>query len=789
MRNLIRLMTFVCALCCASLSYSQLSMGGWQTFFSYSNANNIIQSKDKIYALSDGNLFSIDKEYESIETYTKLTGLTDGNISKIAFCQSQNTLVIIYDNCNIDLMTNSRIINVSDLKRTEMSNKKVNEIVIDGNYAYLACGFGITVLDVAKAEILDTYILGEKGTYINVESITFHNDSIYAQSGNTIRYADKKDKNLADFNHWKNFYVFSKNIVGDETDPSSINVDSLKSTGDILPISRTISFGESLLFCSNDLLQRKDSALTTIRPLSPSAHVSINNDRMVISEDGIMIAYDNDLNAVTEIASDSIGEAIYDSQSKAYWACSYQKDGRVVLQKYGENGTLINQYIPNGPMSDEIAFIKYQDGKLFTGSGGPFDRSLATPGIIQTLKENKWSIITQQGMDTALLQKLNFVDVLDIAVDPKDSEHFFAATWKGLFEFQGVTLVNHYTNANSPLVINGNNILVDGLKYDEKGNLWMMNLLSNIPIQILTPEREWLSLNYVDIQNKEGLRDMFIDSKGYLWVILYRKGTGVFCANLNGTSLNEQDDKSKFVSTFYYDKENSAMTPTTIRCIAEDMDGVIWIGTDRGPLLIPGGSRVFESDFKVDRVKITREDNANYADYLLENEQINAIAIDGSNRKWIGTNSSGLYLLSPDGKETIHHFTTENSPFTSNAIMDLSINNETGELYIATSSGLFLYQSDATEGTKSYKNVYVYPNPVRETYTGPITIMGLLENSQVRISDSEGRIIHEGESNGGTYVWDGKDLNGRRVDTGIYFIYAAQTDGSSKMVTKIAIIK
>lgn len=782
-------MTFVCALCCASLSYSQLSMGGWQTFFSYSNASNIIQSKDKIYALSDGNLFSIDKEYESIETYTKLTGLTDGNISKIAFCQSQNTLVIIYDNCNIDLMTNSRIINVSDLKRTEMSNKKVNKIVIDGNYAYLACGFGITVLDVAKAEILDTYILGEKGTYINVESITFHNDSIYAQSGNTIRYADKKDKNLADFNHWKNFYVFSKNIVGDETDPSSINVDSLKSTGDILPISRTISFGESLLFCSNDLLQRKDSALTTIRPLSPSAHVSINNDRMVISEDGIMIAYDNDLNAVTEIASDSIGEAIYDSQSKAYWACSYQKDGRVVLQKYGENGTLINQYIPNGPMSDEIAFIKYQDGKLFTGSGGPFDRSLATPGSVQILKDDQWSIITENGMDTSVLKDQHFLDVLDVGIDPKDPGHIFVATWKGLFEFQDMRLINLYNGKNSPLVADGANTLVDGLKFDKDGNLWMLNMLSHNPVQVLTPDRKWVQMSYTELQNTNGLRDLFIDSKGYLWVIIYRRGVGVFCANLNGTSLNEQDDKSKFVSTFYYDKENSAMTPTTIRCIAEDMDGVIWIGTDRGPLLIPGGSRVFESDFKVDRVKITREDNANYADYLLENEQINAIAIDGSNRKWIGTNSSGLYLLSPDGKETIHHFTTENSPFTSNAIMDLSINNETGELYIATSSGLFLYQSDATEGTKSYKNVYVYPNPVRETYTGPITVMGLLENSQVRISDSEGRIIHEGESNGGTYVWDGKDLNGRRVDTGIYFIYAAQTDGSSKMVTKIAIIK
>ncbi|MBR4813923.1 MAG: Por secretion system protein, partial [Paludibacteraceae bacterium] len=300
--------------------------------------------------------------------------------------------------------------------------------------------------------------------------------------------------------------------------------------------------------------------------------------------------------------------------------------------------------------------------------------------------------------------------------------------------------------------------------------------------------REWYQLSYSQLQSTDGLRDLFIDSKGYLWVIKYRDGTGVFCADLNGTPLDEQDDKKVFISTFY-DKDSHALTLSTVRCITEDQEGVVWIGTDRGPLLVPDASKMFDPDFRVDRVKITREDNASYADYLLENEQINAIVVDGNNRKWVGTNSTGLYLLSSDGKETIHHFTTDNCPFTSNAIMDLFINNETGQLYIVTSSGLFLYQTDAIKGAESYNKVYAYPNPVKEDYDGPVTIVGLRENSQVRISDSEGRIIHDGVSNGGAYVWDGKDLNGRKVNTGVYFIYAALSDGSSKMVTKIAIIK
>lgn len=785
MRNLIRTIAFACAICCALPGFAQLPMGGWKTFFSYSNACNMVQSNDKIYALSDGNLFSIDKEYESIETYTKLTGLTDGNITKIAYCQSQNTLVIVYDNCNIDLLTNSRIINVNDLKRTEVSNKKVNGVTIDGKYAYLACGFGITVLDVEMAEIVDTYILGEKGTYMNIENIVFHNDSIYAQSGNTIRYAAKKDKNLADFNRWTPFYLLSETSIEKGITVNEENEDSLRRTGDILPISKIYSFNKSLLIHSENLLLKKDSTLSTVMTLPRGTNISVDN-QLIISESDSTIAFNANFEQVSKIESNSAHETLYDPQSKAYWICDFQADGRTIIQKYARDGRFMNYYVPDGPVSGEIAFIKYQDGKLFTGSGGPFDRPLSTPGIVQFLENGRWSIITEMGMDSSVLRNSHFLDVIDIASDPQDNNHFFVSAWKGLFEFQGISLINHFTGKNSQLS-GGGNTLVDGLKYDKDGNLWMLNMLSHNPVHIYTPNHEWFQLSYTQLQNTDGLRDLFIDSKGYLWVIKYRDGTGVFCADLNGTPLDERDDKKVFRSNFH-DKDSHPLIPTTIRCITEDMDGVIWIGTDKGPLLIPDASQMFDSDFRVDRVKITREDNANYADYLLENEQINAIVIDGNNRKWVGTNSTGLYLLSADGKETIHHFTTENCPFTSNAIMDLFLNNETGELYITTSSGLFLYQTDAIKGAESYSKVYAYPNPVRENYNGPITITGLMENSQVRISDAEGRIIHEGDSNGGVYVWDGKDKNGRKVNTGIYFIYAAQPDGSSKMVTKMAVI-
>ncbi len=207
-----------------------------------------------------------------------------------------------------------------------------------------------------------------------------------------------------------------------------------------------------------------------------------------------------------------------------------------------------------------------------------------------------------------------------------------------------------------------------------------------------------------------------------------------------------------------------------------------------GPIIFSNPNAVFDDDFTIDRIKITREDNENLADYLLGTEVINDIVVDGGNRKWIATETSGLYLLSPNGQETIHHFTTENSPLTSNMIMSLAMDDETGELFIATSTALYSFKSDATEGTDSYGDIHAYPNPVHANYTGLIAITGLMENSTVKIADIQGNLICQGNSNGGTFTWDGKNLSGRRVGTGVYLVFAALADGSEKMVTKIAII-
>ena len=83
---------------------------------------------------------------------------------------------------------------------------------------------------------------------------------------------------------------------------------------------------------------------------------------------------------------------------------------------------------------------------------------------------------------------------------------------------------------------------------------------------------------------------------------------------------------------------------------------------------------------------------------------------------------------------------------------------------------------------------YAYPNPVRPDYTGPITIVGLTYNADVKIVTANGTLVAQGRSNGGTFEWDGCDTRGRRVASGVYMVQTATADGSKGTVCKIAVV-
>lgn len=470
---------------------------------------------------------------------------------------------------------------------------------------------------------------------------------------------------------------------------------------------------------------------------------------------------------------------------------------------WNEYQSLVSSLRPDGPKHNNFAFMRHKNGTLYTVGGGfkteSTDRYI--PGAPQVYNADKGWIIYDDDVkgkfeveqNPSKIPLWNFVDMLTIDVDPLDSRHVFAAGRPGLFEYYDGELKAYHNKDNSILqsaTTSNRYVLVEGISFDKEGNLWMVQ--SQTPgnsIVELTKDGQWhsypQSLLMSGTTSLAQLQQLTIDSRGLIWMVNNYHGTSSFYC------YDSAADTIITYMTRLVNQDGSTATEMYYpRCLAEDLEGNIWIGTAEGPYLIEAERVNLPIDYAT-QVKVPRNDGTDYADYLLAGIDISSIAVDGGNRKWFGTRGSGVYLISSDNMEQIQHFTTDNSPLLSNNIESIAINNSTGEVFFGTDQGLCSYMSDATEAAIEMvkENVYAYPNPVTSGYDGLITVVGLSMNADVKILSASGQLVAQGRSNGGTFTWDGRDRGGRRVASGVYMVASATSEGKKGTVCKIAIIR
>lgn len=469
---------------------------------------------------------------------------------------------------------------------------------------------------------------------------------------------------------------------------------------------------------------------------------------------------------------------------------NWSKVGGYVAKKQEDKSALkqiISTLQPGGPKYNNFYGMRFVNNLLYT-CGGLWGHLIdaGRPGTIQLLDKGNWTIY-----DDSIAAKtgIKYVDVNSVDVDPLDPNHVFAGAKSGLYEFQNGKFIKHYNSENSLITsfnnTNKNYQLITSVKFDTDGNLWMLNSQSpsNQSLIEYTKDGKWVSHHKPELYNLGSLECLMQDSRGLLWFVNnHHELPSIYCYQASTDQLNKY---SSFVN-----EDGATLSPVFIRYVTEDKNQDIWIGTNIGPLLL------YKKDITSDtpiftQVKVPRNDGTNYADYLLSGVDISCIAIDGSNRKWFGTNGNGIYVISNDCLTQIYHFTTNNSNLLSNNIEAIAINEQTGEVFAGTDKGLCSYMSDASspnnEMTKD--NVWAYPNPVKPDYTGLITITGLSFDADIKIVTTNGILVNQGRSNGGTYTWNGKDLKGQKVASGIYMVETATSDGSKGTVCKIAIVK
>ena len=461
---------------------------------------------------------------------------------------------------------------------------------------------------------------------------------------------------------------------------------------------------------------------------------------------------------------------------------------------WDEYKDLVATLQPGGPKSNFCGFLKVKDGKLYTASSTS-GSSVNRAGTVQIMENGEWTYLQDDmtGVDGTESSSWSYVNTFSVDVDPSDSKHIYVGARTGLYEYYDAKLVKYYHKDNSILntaSTSNRYVTVPSVLYDAGGNLWLLqqHVLENSIVEI-TADGEWNSyyqdmLMDNDKKSLAGLRGLMQDSRGLMWMVnSHWEKPSFYCF----------DPKTKKIVNYMTTlvNQDGVIADTYVpHCITEDLDGNLWLGCQGGLYLIEAETIGSQLQY-VTQVKVPRNDGTNYADYLMAGVDISCIAVDQANRKWIGTNGAGLYLISADNMEQLENFTASNSPLLSDNIESIAINDETGEVFIGTDRGLCSYMSDATvvsiDMTK--ENVYAYPNPVVSGYDGLITIVGLTRDADVKILTVNGQLVAQGRSNGGSFTWNGRDGHGNRVASGVYMVATAKSDGTKGTVCKIAVIR
>ena len=748
-----------------SASNAQTPVGSWSDHLIYNRALSVSVGTKDVYASTGSSIILYNKDFAELKKISRINGLTETGINTIAWSEENETLIIGYSSSNIDLLTNNTIINIPDIYRKNISGRKdINRVRILGKYAYLACSFGIVVIDITKKEIYDTWKPGNGVGNAEVWDIAFGNGKIFAATGMGVYSADFSDPGLSYFGNWS--------LINIQPNPTA-KFTSLIFSGNKLYANRSVPLS------GGDSVYQTDGISSTLFSYLPG----IYNNSFEQASNGFTISCPA---SVRYFNSDgSLKETItYNNWGTPKISHAVADNGDIWIADMnsglikGENFSSFSALTLPGPASNNVINITSLTGKTVI-CGGAVDNSwnnLWRPLQVSIHENNNWNNLTSSTIK----------DPMRAFIDPDDNGHFFVSTWGGgLLEYQNNTLIKQYTDSNSPLqtvIAGAPYVRICGLAMDRYKNLWITQ--SEVPgtIKVLKPNGEWI-VNPITL-NLYTIGDLIITKRGDKWVVLPR-GYGLFVLDDNNTPESFSDDREK--SMLVEDIENKVIS--FVYSIAEDLDGNIWVGTDQGPLIYYNPEKVFDDDLRAFRIKIPRNDGSGLADYMLGTESITSIAVDGANRKWLGTLSSGAYLLSPDGTTLLKNFNEQNSPILSNSIATIAVDNKTGDVWFGTSKGIQSVRGDATSGQEIFSNVYSFPNPVREDFTGNVTITGLIRDSQIRITDISGNLVYETVSDGGQASWDLKTYTGRRVSTGVYLVFSASSDGSQSCVTKMLVIR
>ncbi len=753
-----------------TISFSQeRTLDTWKTFMPYGVSLGVFDAGDKIYSAASKTVFSYEINSGTIQIYDKANGLSDIGIKTANYDPVSKVFAIAYDNSNLDLIYNGTdIYNIPDIKNKNTSSAvSVNCISFYNGNAYVSTDMGISVIDLSRKEISNTYIIGSTGGPVKVYACSIDGTNIYAATEEGVKHAPLSSSNLQDFNNWI-LYDAAQNLPKKKATFVTAYNSKVYAVIDANNSDTLFEFNGSIW------TKRYDSSshiFTSLNVLSDNLYFSNWSTANISGKNGKIDAAGN----ITTSNAQHARPIGWFMSNGVVWEADYWNGLFKNVQGNMES------ILPDGPFSSSVYGIAAKDGVISIAPGGVDDSwgNVFNRDGFFIYKNNSWTNKNQYN-SVALT---DYPDLLCVTTVPDKGKSYFGSFWAGLVQYD-------YIN-NSITTFDKNNSILEGavgdsartrisaVTSDKYGNVWISNAGATKPIKVLTTEGAWkeFSVPYFNILMKK----MIIDQNDQLWAPIRSASNGLLVWSYNGTLDDLSDDKVRLLSI---GSGNGGLPDARVFSLAEDRDGNIWVGTSQGiGVYYCPGSVLTTSGCDADQIKVERD---GYIGYLFGTESVRAIAVDAANRKWIGT-TNGLWLISDDGKKELLKFTTENSPLPSNQITDISIDDKTGEVFIGTLGGLVSYQGDAMAECSDCDAALVYPNPVKPDYNGPIAIKGLTDNAYVKITDVAGTLVYQGKANGSQMIWNGKGYSGNRVKSGVYLVFSSTDLGKERRVGKILV--
>ena len=758
------------ALFSIQIGFSQNSQF-WKGYFSYKEIKDISQSSTVFFAAATNALFSKNLTTNTLKTTNTIDGLSGQTITSMYHSIAFNKTLIGYENGLIMIVndTDGTMLNVVDVITNSVNQnfKKINHFMEYNGILYVSCDFGIVQYNLATSGFGDTYRIGDLGAEIKVSQTAISNGMIYAATSVGIKTASITNPNLNDYNQW------TQVIVGG--------------------FSGVETFGSQVIASSNwgQLFKLNGSVFTSFTTLPSVANdLRASGNYLLISTQTSVYVYNQNLSLLFQINRNQIPNI------SAKFTCATIIDNVLymgtledgIITTTIENPSTFTFLSPDGPSRNTLFAINASTKNVWAVYGGysadynPYTydyNGLNTYGFSK-YTENGWQNIPYSAV-------LGAKSLSKITVNPNNSnEVFISSFFSGLLKIENdipTVLYNESNSSLESLVLNPPNpnykdIRINGAAFDKSGNLWIGNGWSKNGLKKLSTQGAWSSVNIEPISQR-------YYENSYGEVVVDKNGTKWMASSFDGViAYNENGNIFKKISV---GAELGNLPNVDARVVAIDNSNQLWIGTSSGLRVLSSVDR-FSTDEQLTSNSIIILENG-LAQELLYEQFITDIVVDGANNKWVGTADSGVFQFSSDGQQTLHRFTSSNSPLPSNAINDIDISPTTGEVFFATDKGMVSYKGTSTSASSDLSNVNVYPNPVRPEFEGTVKVSGLSNKCNVKITDIEGNLVYETISQGGTIEWDTKAFGNYNVASGVYMIFISSQDAMDTKVKKVMIIR